>query len=83
MDLMDEVLEDWPEYLNIFGSVWLDILDVSRAANNWSVCLYLVEHLCLDLLNQMDFLLEHRAVCFNILGPAYADDPYMWMFFHA
>lgn len=80
MDLMDNVLEDWPESLDIFGSVWLDALDRTRPAENWSVCLYVMEHLFLDLLSHMDLLLEHRAVCVNILGPLYADDPYMWMF---
>lgn len=83
MELMENLLEDWPESLDIFGSVWMDSLGVSRAVENWSVCLYLVEHLCLDLLSQMDFLLEHRAVCFNVLGPVYADDPYVWMFLHS
>lgn len=79
---LDNPLEDWPESLDIFGSAWLDALGMSRAGNNWSVCLNLVEHLCLDLVSQMDFLLEHRAVCVNVLGPLYADDPYVWMFLH-
>lgn len=79
---MDNVREDWPTSLNIFGSVWMDALGLSRAVDSWSACLHLVEHLCLDLLSQMDFLLEHQAVCFNLLGPAYADDPYVWMFLH-
>lgn len=82
MDLTDNVREDWPTSLDIFGSVWMDALGLSRAVDNWSACLHLVEHLCLDLLSQMDFLLEHQAVCFNLLGPAYADDPYVWMFRH-
>lgn len=79
---MDDILEDWPESLDIFGSVWLDALDRTRPAENWFVCLNLMEHLFLDLLSHMDFLLEHQAVCVNILGPQFADDPYMWMFFH-
>lgn len=78
---MDDLLEDWPESLDVFGSVWMNALGVSGAAEDWSVCLNIVEHLCLDLLGHVDFLLEHRAVCFNILGPLYADDPYVWMFF--
>ncbi len=82
MEWMDDVLEDWPESLDIFGSVWMDTLGVSRAADNWSVCLNLVENLCLDLMSHMDFLLEHRAVCFSVLGPEYADDPYVWLFLH-
>ena len=81
MELTDDLLEDWPESLDIFGSVWLDALGASRA--DWSVCLHLVEHMCLDLLGQMDVLLEHRAVCFNVLGPLYTDDPYVWMFLHS
>ncbi|KAF1389226.1 hypothetical protein PFLUV_G00071240 [Perca fluviatilis] len=77
MELMDALLDDWPESLDIFGSVWLHALGVSRVVEDWSVCLNLVEHLCLDLMSQMDFLLEHRAVCVNILGPLCADDPYL------
>lgn len=69
MDLMDDILEDWPESLDIFGSVWLDALNRTRPSENWFVCLNLVEHLFLDLLSHMDFLLEHHAVCVNILGP--------------
>lgn len=82
MDLMDDVLQNWLQSLEMLGSVWMDALGGLRPLQNWSVCLYLVEHLCLDLLRHMDFLLEHRAVCFNVLGPVYADDPYMWMFSH-
>lgn len=82
MDLMDNVLEDFSESLDIVGSVWMNALGVPRAVHNWSVCLYFVESLCLNLLSHMDFLLEHRAVCFNVLGPVYADDPYLWMFSH-
>lgn len=82
MEIVDNLFEDWPESLDIFGSVLLDTLGVARAVDGWSVCLNLVENLCLDLLSQTDFLLEHRAVCFNILGPVYADDPYVWMFLH-
>lgn len=82
MELIDNFLEDWPESLDIFGSVWMDALGVSRAAENWAVCLNLVEHLCLDLLSQIDLLLEHQAVCFNVLGPLFAEDPYLWMFLH-
>lgn len=77
---MDDVLQDWLQSLDILGSVWMDALGVLRPLQNWPVCLRLVEYLCLDLLRHMDFLLEHRAVCFNILGPVYADDPYVWMF---
>lgn len=80
MDLMDDVLQDWLQSLDMLGSVWMDALGVLRPLQNWSVCLCLVEHLCLDLLRHMDFLLEHRAVCFSVLGPVYADDPYVWMF---
>lgn len=80
MDLMDDVLQDWLQSLDMLGSVWMDALGGLRPLQNWSVCLYLVEHLCLDLLRHMDFLLEHRAVCFSVLGPVYADDPYVWMF---
>ena len=80
MELVDTVLEDWPESLDIFGSVWIDVLGESR--EDWSVCLNLVEHLCLDLLSQMDFLLEHRAVCVSMLGPLYADDPFMWTYLY-
>lgn len=82
MELVDDFLEDWPESLDIFGSIWLDALGVSTAGEDWSICLNLVEHLCLDLLGQLDFLLEHRGVCFNVLGPLYSDDPYVWMFHH-
>lgn len=82
MELMDNFLEDWPESLDIFGSVWMDALGVSTAAEDWSICLTLVERLCLDLLGQMDFLLEHRSVCFNLLGALSSDDPYVWMFHH-
>lgn len=81
MELMDNLLLDWPQSLDIFGSVWLEALGVSRGFVDWSVCLNLVEHLCLDLMSQMDILLEHRAVCFN-MGPLYADDPYVWMFLY-
>lgn len=77
---MDDVLQDWLQSLDMLGSVWMDALGVLRPLQNWSVCLYLVENLCLDLLRHMDFLLEHQAVCFNVLGPVYADDPYLWMF---
>lgn len=79
---MDDVLEDWPESLDIFGSVWLDALNRTRPTESWFVCLNLMEHLVLDLLSHVDFLLEHQAVCVNILGPQFAEDPYMWMFFH-
>ncbi|KAK5871111.1 hypothetical protein PBY51_004010 [Eleginops maclovinus] len=82
MELLDNLLDDLPESTNIFGSVWMDALGVSRAVGSWSVCLNIIEHLCLDLMSQMDILLEHRAVCFNVLGPLYADDPYVWMFSH-
>lgn len=82
MDLMDGVLQNRLQSLDIMGSVWMDALGVLRPLQNWSVCLRLVEHLCLDLLRHMDFLLEHHAVCFNVLGPVYADDPYLWMFSH-
>lgn len=77
---MDNILEDWPESLDIFGSVWLDALNRTRPTENWFVCLNLMEHLFLDLLSHMDFLLEHQAVCVNILGPQFAEDPYMWMY---
>lgn len=83
MELVENLLEDWPESLDMFGSVWMDALGVSRAINNWSVCLTLVEHLLLDLLSPVDLLLEHRAVCLNILGPAYSEDPYVWMLLHS
>ena len=83
MELLDSLLEDWPESLDIFGSVWMDALGVSRAVEDWTVCLNLVEQLCLDLLGHMDFLLEHRAVCYNILGPLYTDDSYMWLLLHS
>lgn len=82
MELVDNLLEDWPESLGFFGSALMDALGASRAVEDWSICLYLVEHLCLDLLSQMDILLEHRAVCFNVFGPLCADDPYVWMFLH-
>lgn len=77
---MDNFLDDWPESLDILGSIFTDALGLSRATENWSICLNLVEHLCLDLLSHMDFLLEHQAVCVNILGPLFADDPYVWIF---
>lgn len=82
MDLMDNLLSEWPGSLDIFGSVWLEALGVSKAAGDWCVCLNLVEHLCLDLMSQMDILLEHRAVCFNMLGPLYTDNQYVWMFLY-
>ena len=82
MDLLDNLLEDWLDSLDIFGSVWMDALGISRVLESWTVCLNLVELLCLDLLGHMDFLLEHRAVCFDILGPLYADDPYVWLLLH-
>lgn len=80
MELVENFLEDWPESLDIFGSVWMDALDISRAVEDWSPCLFLVENLFLELLNHQDLLLETRVVCFNILGPMYSDDPFMWMF---
>lgn len=79
---LDNFLEEWPESLDIFGSVLMGALGVSREAENWSVCLNLVELMCLDLLGHMDFLLEHRAVCFNLLGPLFSDDPFAWMFLY-
>ena len=84
MELFDDVLEDWPGSLDLFGSVWMEALGGtgSGAGENWSVCLTLMEHLCLDLLGQLEVLLEHRAVCFNLLGSLYADDPLLWMFIH-
>lgn len=83
MELMDDFLEDWTESLDIFGSIWMDALEVSRVSEDWPVCLNLLEHLCLGLMSQMDFLLEDQAVCFNILGPLFADDPYVWMLLHS
>lgn len=83
MEEMDNLLENWLETLDIFGSVWMDVQGGSSAFDDWSICLNLVEHLCLDLLGYMDPLLEHQAVCVNILGPLYADDPYVWMFLHS
>lgn len=80
MELMDNLLEDWPEFLDIFGSVWMDGLGVLRAFDDWTLCLNLVEHLCLDVCAHMDFLLEHPAVYSDFLGPLYADDPYVWLF---
>lgn len=82
MELTDSLLEDWPASLDIFGSVLLDALGVTRAIEGWAVLVNLTEHLCLDLLGHMDLLLEHRAVCINILGPMYADDPYLWLYLH-
>lgn len=80
MELTDSLLEDRPASLDIFGSLWLNALGASRANEGWTILLKLTEHLCLDLLSHMDFLLEHRAVCLNVLGPMYADDPYVWLF---
>lgn len=80
MEQTDNIFEDWTDPLDIFGSVWIDALGMSRAAEDWSICLNLVELLGLDLLTQVDFLLEHRAVCFSVLGPMFTDDPYVWMF---
>ena len=83
MELFDDILEDWPGSLDLFGSVWMEALGGSSAGvENWSVCLTLMEHLCLDLLGQLEVLLEHRAVCFNLLGSLNADDPFLWMFMH-
>lgn len=82
MVLTDNFPEDWPEILDIFGSVWMDGLGRPRPADDWTLCLNLMEHLFLDLCSHMDFLLEHPAVCFNILGPLGADDPYMWLLLH-
>lgn len=79
---MDDLPEDWPESLDIFGSMWLEVLGGSDTTEDWSICLNLLEHLCLDLFGQMDFLLEHRAVCFDLIGSLYSDDPYVWMFHH-
>lgn len=77
---MVDLLEDWPGSLDLFGSVWIDTLGMSRTAEAWSICLNLVELLSLDLLTQVDFLLEHRAVCFTVLGTLLAEDLYVWMF---
>ncbi|KAF3695729.1 hypothetical protein EXN66_Car011405 [Channa argus] len=80
MERVDNLLEDWTESLDIFGSVWIDVLGVPRAPQDWSICLNLLELLCLDVLSQVDFLLEHRAACFSVLGPLFTDDPYVWLF---
>lgn len=80
MEQMDNLLEDWPGSLDILGSVWINALGMSRTTEGWSLCLNLVELLCLDLLTQVDFLLEHQAVCFTVLGPLFTDDLYVWMF---
>ncbi|CAL8249340.1 unnamed protein product [Merluccius merluccius] len=82
MGPFDGALEDWPESLDLFGSVWLEALGRSGpgGGETWSVCLNLMEHLCLDLLGQLDLLLEHRAVCVHLLGCVHADDPFLWMF---
>lgn len=77
---MYNLLEDWPESLDMFGSVWINALGMSRTSEDWSICLNLVEVLCLDLLAQVDFLLEHRTVCFTVLDPLFTDDLYVWMF---
>ena len=83
MELFDDILEDLPGSLDIFGSVWMEALGGSSSGGeNWLVCLTLIDHLCLDLLGQLEVLLEHRAVCFNLLGSLYADDPFLWMFIH-
>ena len=77
---MEGLLEDWPQSLDIFGSVWLSVLGGAESTEEWSVCLNLLEHLCLDLLGHMDVLLEDRAVCFDILGSLVSEDPLMWVF---
>lgn len=77
MEQMDDVSED---SLDIFGSVWMDVLGMSTAADNWSVCLSLVEFLSLDVLTQLDVLLEHPSVSFRALGPLLSDEPCVWMF---
>lgn len=79
MELLGYILEDWTESLDIFGSVWLETLGVSRTVEDWTHSLNLAELLVLDVLCHMDLLLEHHAVCFNILGPLYADDPCLWL----
>ena len=80
---MEDLLEDWPESLDIFGSVWLEVLGGAETTEDWHVWLHLVELMCLDLLGQMDFLLDHRGVCFDLLGSMYADDPYLWTSLHS
>lgn len=79
---MDDLLEDWPQSLDIFGSLWLNLLGCPESVDDWSVCLCLLEHLSLDLIGQLDFLLEDRMVCFNFLGPLGSEDAYVWMFSH-